>query len=241
MPTGTRPKGRPSKITDVAWHTDDGTPVTVADRIPQLIAQGNYMETAAAAAGIGKTAVYDWLRIAATAHGKVHRGERLTAHERRCIDFANAVAEAEADAEAKDLERLATLADGKDAAVAARVTMWRLERRFAKRWGQRGSLEITGADGGAVELDLGESAREALGDVLGVMAERLAKVQLVNPAQAAEDDGTPLLEATEERPGADDHDVPLPQPAEPTVDLVVSDRPASQDRVERRRRRTEGG
>lgn len=174
-----RGRGQPSKIDRVvAFIEVDGArvPVTAAERIVQLLAGGNYMETAAAAAGVSKESIYEWLRVGATAAAKQHQGLQLTAHDRRCLHFSDAVTTAQAQAEVDGLARITALAESTDAAVASvalRAEQWRMERRFAKRWGQRGSLELTGADGGPIGVDLGSSARELLTAELERMGARL--------------------------------------------------------------------
>jgi hypothetical protein len=94
--------GRPSPIDAVIGYRD--TPegqveVTVSDRIVAALRAGNYLDPAAAAAGIPVDTVKGWLRLAGRLLIK-HRGDTeaatLTAHERRCIAFSHAVEEAEA-------------------------------------------------------------------------------------------------------------------------------------------------
>jgi transposase len=171
-----RGRGQPSKIDQVVAFTEvDGAqvPVRAGEKVVQLLAGGNYLETAAAAAGVSKESVYEWLRVGAAAATKVHQGAPLTAHDRRCLHFSDAVTAAQAQAEVDGLARITALAAGDDASVALRAEQWRMERRFAKRWGQRGSLEVTGPDGGAIGVDLGSSARELLSSELDRMAARL--------------------------------------------------------------------
>lgn len=179
------PGGRPSKIDTVVLTrtTEDGTTVkvTAGERIIQCLRMGSYMETAAATAGVDKTTVYEWLKVGATATDKVHRqgipASKLTAHERKCMEFSHAVDEAQALAEMDDLATLAELAAGgaehvttttkRDSngnvvehttkverlAPNAAVLTWRLERRHPERWGRR-RIEVTGPDGEAVPVDV---------------------------------------------------------------------------------------
>lgn len=214
--------GRPTKIDQVVAHTEAGVPITAAERIVQLVRAGNYVETAAAAAGVGKPTFHQWLRTAAEAHGKLHRHERTTPLERKCMAFAAAIDEAQGATEAQDVAELARLgrpmtitsrreerdANGQlvrvvnvseDRPADARVLQWRLERRFRRRWGP--GIEVTGAEGGPIEVDASVSARDALGDVLATMASRLAAVQVVAAVEFTDVEQGPLLVATEERPG----------------------------------------
>jgi hypothetical protein len=98
----------------------------VAEKIVALLARGNYMETAAAAAGISRTAAYDWLRRGARAKRGIY------------FDFARAVEKAQADAEVLDLARLEKLSLKGD----FRAITWRLERRNARRWGPQVQVHV---------------------------------------------------------------------------------------------------
>lgn len=179
---------RPTKLND-----------ETAKAICDVVAAGNYIETAAAAAGITKETLYEWLRVGAAAHQK---DGRLSKHEQACCAFSDAIATALASSEAADVTRLAQLAAGglqvrtvtekaqvidgpngqqvqvierttkmETLAPSAAVVMWRLERRFGKRWGRK--QEITGAEGGPITLDLAASARSVIEDKLDEIAERI--------------------------------------------------------------------
>lgn len=178
------PGGRPSKINTVVLTrtTDDGTTieVTAGERIVQALRMGNYVETAAALAGVDKATVYEWLKVGAQATDKHQRQgialAKLTTHERRCMEFSHAVAEAQALSEADDVATTAELAQGgrqhtttttkRDAEGKVlehttrvetlqpnpAVLTWRLERRFPERWGRR-RIEVSGPDGEAIPIE----------------------------------------------------------------------------------------
>lgn len=103
--------GRP-KLTDV--------PAEAKAKILQAVQSGNYLETAAAYAGIDKTTLYDWLR----------RGVREKTGP--FADFSHAVQKALADAEVRDVARIA-----KAAQAIWQASAWRLERKFPDKWGRR--------------------------------------------------------------------------------------------------------
>lgn len=218
--------GRPTSINQVVDHIErrdpdtdavlERVPVTAGERVVQLVRAGNYIETAAAAAGISKDTFHGWLRRSAEAHGKLHRKEHLTALDRACMEFSAAVDDAQAAAEAEDVSRLQGLgrarrvttvtvqlaADGTEVSRSQQtkelgpdpaVLMWRLERRFRPRWGRQvqvdGQVELGG------ELDLSASAKAALGDLVAEVADRLAAVAVVGAGAEAD------LATMEERPG----------------------------------------
>lgn len=227
--------GRPTSITQVVDHIErkdpdtgavlERIPVTAGERVVQLVRAGNYIETAAAAAGISKETFHGWLRRSAEAHGKLHRKERLNPLDKACMEFSAAVDDAQAAAEAEDVAHLQALGrarqvttvtvqldkDGDEVSRSQQtkqlgpdpaVLMWRLERRFRPRWGRQvqvdGQVELGG------EVDLSASARAALGDLVAEVAERLGGVAVVGSEVEAD------LATKEERPGA--------QPAAPVED-----------------------
>ena len=140
----------------------------VQDIIVTAIRAGNYLETAAAVAGIHKETFYDWLRKGASAQ-----------EPDIYSNFSDAVARALAESESVAVEgiRLAgeehdtirtrttvkpllnngrqlTDDDGKPIYVEETITettvetdwralAWLLERRFSRRWGRREYLEAT--------------------------------------------------------------------------------------------------
>jgi hypothetical protein len=107
--------GRPPKLDAPLTTRPDGTVVTIADRILASVAAGNYIETAAASAGIHKTSVYEWARVGARVNAALMAGQRrseFTKHERRCAEFSDALLRAEAEAEAADVTVAAQLAQG---------------------------------------------------------------------------------------------------------------------------------
>jgi len=106
-PTDRRRVGRPTSLTPA-----------VAETIIDAMCGGNYMETAAALAGISVATLRNWLRAG-------RRGESP-----ELADFAQAIARARAVAEVRDLERI-----GRDPSWQSAA--WRLERRHPKRWGRR--------------------------------------------------------------------------------------------------------
>lgn len=191
------PGGRPSAMNKIV-ATIDGRDITAAEQIVASIRAGNYVETAAAAAGVHKDTLYEWLRVGANARVKPTHGKGArTAHERRCIEFSDAVAAAVAASESEAVARLEQIARGGIAVKVetvkvdgtgnvlehttrteqtlpdARVLEWRLERRFSKRWGQKASLELTGADGGAITIETAD-ARAMIERELERIEQRLA-------------------------------------------------------------------
>lgn len=107
-------------------------------RVTDLIRVGNYIDVACATVGISREIMYRWLRKGAEEKTGIHR------------EFTEAVHEAVAFSEARDVARLDKLADDGNTTALT----FRLSRRFPQRWGNREALAIqhTGADGGPIEI-----------------------------------------------------------------------------------------
>ncbi len=140
----------------------------VQETIVTAIRQGNYLETAAALAGIHKDTFYDWIIKGANA-------QEPDAYSNFSDAVQKALAESETDAiaairqagEEHDVTRMRTIvkplldygrpvldADGNQLYIEEiieestvetdwRALAWLLERRFSKRWGRREYLEAT--------------------------------------------------------------------------------------------------
>lgn len=183
--------GRPSRLNETfrVIEAEGNTPeriITVGDRIVQLLNQGNYLETAARSVGIHRDTLFGWLEVAREAR---HATGRKTKHQQECIAFSDAVEQAQGEAEAKDLVLLEGLARGglelrtqvvresADGQVVGRETRtevtlpdhrvieWRLERRFPDRWGRR-RMELTGPDGGPVQVEITEEQGAQMAEVV---------------------------------------------------------------------------
>jgi transposase len=107
----------------------------LTEQITKLISEGNYVEVACSAVGIGKTTFYRWLEAGDSAQSGIFR------------DFWNAIKKAEAEAETKYTGVIKDAANTGNWTAAA----WWLERRYPERWGKRDRLEMTGKDGGPIE------------------------------------------------------------------------------------------
>ena len=117
--------GRPIKLTS-----------DLQARIVAFLGAGAYVETAASAAGVSKQTLYNWLKRGADG-------------EEPFDGFLDAVERAQGEADIRDLKTIRDAATGGVWQAAA----WRLERRHPEKWGRR-RVEMTGADGGPVSLDV---------------------------------------------------------------------------------------
>jgi len=120
--------------------------------IIQLIAAGNYIETACQATGISHQTWHNW-----QARGRTER-ERLNVQkdatpdpkEAKYLDFVEAVEKAFAEAEARNLSLI------QNAALAGtwQAAAWILERTRGKRYVRTEKAEVSGPDDGPVRIDV---------------------------------------------------------------------------------------
>jgi hypothetical protein len=94
-----------------------------------MVRAGNYLETAAAHAGIAKVTLFEWLR----------RGNREKSGVYR--EFVNDIEKALADAEIHDVLNIAKAGLEHWQAIA-----WRLERKFPARWGRKIQIGSIGSN-----------------------------------------------------------------------------------------------
>lgn len=155
--------GRPTKLTP-----------ELQSEIVQAIKAGNYMETAAAYAGLAKSTFLDWMR-----RGRRER-ERLQANARAkpmkteapYLAFSDAITKALATAEVDAVTRITDQGKQNWQALA-----WRLERMMPEKYGRREHVDLN--HGGAVAnvntqpVDLSKLTDEEL-MALEKIAERLS-------------------------------------------------------------------
>jgi len=117
-------------------------------RLLQLIAAGNYQQTAYRAAGISQFTFYDWRKKGYAAREDRASGISLTPIQEEYLDFVNQLDDARAQAEATLVARWYTEAADGDWRAAERF----LAKAFPERWSDPATrLEITGAHGGPVQ------------------------------------------------------------------------------------------
>lgn len=107
----------------------------IQDRIVKAILIGAYVETAAISAGITKETLYTWMKDGIKRPDSPYRG------------FSDAVNKAIADAELHDIATIEKASVRNWQAAA-----WKLERRNWQRWGRKDKQELSGPNGGPIQL-----------------------------------------------------------------------------------------
>lgn len=177
-------------VTDVGVPGRTGRPTKLTDDVQERIlaaARGHQrVEVAAELAGISRETFYNWLRLAAKAKEHLARGGKmteLTALDRRCMDFSEALRQALAQAEGlavrnvinagsrasvetKRTRRHVGLDENNQPIYAEEVTTterppdWRAEAWWLEhgptvsgQYAGRQRVELTGAEGGPLAIE----------------------------------------------------------------------------------------
>lgn len=116
------------------------------NRAAELVNAGHYDNTVFTCLGIGETTWYRWINL----------GEEDFLNGKNTIvaKFWESVSKARAAAEIRNLEIVQTAANDDWKAAA-----WFLERKYNEKWGRKEKTELTGKNGGPVEIS---NAKELL-------------------------------------------------------------------------------
>lgn len=98
--------------------------------IVEAIRKGNYIDNAAAMAGIAESSYYHWIE---RGDADIEAG-KVTIYS----EFSEAIKRAKAEGEQIDLDLIAEAAGKGNWQAAA----WRLERRFPTKWGKQEKLQL---------------------------------------------------------------------------------------------------
>lgn len=176
-----RPIGRPPKLTKE---------LTV--RICAAIREGNFQATAARLCGVPQSTYSSWKARGDEARAEVDAGRPITPREKPFLEFLEAIEEARAIAEARKVEALSRIAEGRevkrevlleedgDRKLLAveyhrpdpRALEFFLKASFRDTWGKPEKVEHSGPGGGAIPVEVEVSARETLREKLKLVSER---------------------------------------------------------------------
>jgi hypothetical protein len=113
-------------------HQDKLRPKDFQEKICSAIKQGNYIETSAVYSGVSKETLYLWFKLG-------HKAKKEGNLEDEHYVFLNAVQEAVAFSEMRDLQRLDKFGE-----QDWRVIAWKMERRHGGNWGQKQEIKHSG-------------------------------------------------------------------------------------------------
>ena len=148
--------GRPTKATDETF-----------EKIVEAVKAGVWIEQAAHLASIHPSTLYDWVSQGERARELEElTGKEMTEQELRLAEFSDTLKKARAEAEARNVALIQKAAQNGTWQAAA----WYLERSAPQRWGRKDRMELTGKDGGS--LDISVSSADLESKVLKLLSER---------------------------------------------------------------------
>jgi transposase-like protein len=119
-------------------------------RFVDALLSGNFIDTACNYVGISPATYYDWMK----------QGEKSNAKP-EMLEFSEAVKRARAEAEVRNVSLINTAArDPRHWTAAA----WFLERSYPTKWGRQQKVELTGANGAPISLEV--EAKQAIKELL---------------------------------------------------------------------------
>lgn len=182
---------RPVNLYEIIDYDGTGKPTSIIDRAEEAFRRGAFVQDVAARIGWPVANLRQWLKTGAEAVASVAQGKarthELSPHQRQCADLHMRVGRAEADARLmmlaivqrratgghKRTETVIRTTNGQPVettvrtiteAPDARAATWLLEHRWPADYGRR-QVEVTGAAGGPIEVDV-KTAAERLADII---------------------------------------------------------------------------
>jgi len=106
------------------------------NQIVEAVRAGNFIETAAAFAGLSKQTLYNWLKEGMRERDRRENGEEPDRTKDMYVKFSIDIEQAMAEAEMRDVEIITKAAEQQWQAAA-----WRLERKYPDRWGRKVAVD----------------------------------------------------------------------------------------------------
>lgn len=157
------------------WRPTDLTS-ELSEQVASLVRAGNKPMRAAMARGIPRSTFYYWMARGRAAAGRRKDGLVVDETDQPHLDFLDAVERAESESQVIAVSHLMKAMPSTPTAVLA----W-LERRFPQEWSRTERHELTGAEGGPVQV---EDYRARLAERSERIAARL--LEAIGPGEAVE-------------------------------------------------------
>lgn len=124
------------------------TPV-VQEKVIEAVGTGNYLEVAARYAGISSATLFAWMDRGRKEVERREKDENPDEKEGIYVEFLEAVEKARAVSETSAVALIRRAAVNGSWQAAA----WYLERTNHERWGRKQAVELTGKDGGPLQVE----------------------------------------------------------------------------------------
>lgn len=130
----------------------------IIKRLIEALRSGNYIDDACNYAGIAESTYYLWMDRGRQEKARIDAGQPADPTEAAWLDIYSEVQRARSEAVVRNVHLIQAAARGGTWQAAA----WWLERTRPDKFGRRLSAEVTGANGGPVEVEVDMITPEAL-------------------------------------------------------------------------------
>lgn len=118
------------------------------EAIATMLRAGAYVEDACRAVGIHRATFYNWMARGATQRERLNAGLEIEPDEQPYLDFLDTMEEADAEGIIGHVMNIDNAAKNGTWQASA----WILERKQPKKWGRADRTEITGPEGGPIQI-----------------------------------------------------------------------------------------
>lgn len=123
---------------------------TRKEAIATMLKAGAYVDDACRAVGIARATFYNWMQRGNVQRERLNAGLEIEPNEAQYLDFLDTVEEADAEGIIGHLMNIDNAAKNGTWQASA----WILERKQPKKWGRYDRTEISGPDGGAIQINV---------------------------------------------------------------------------------------
>lgn len=123
---------------------------TRKEAISTMLKAGAYVDDACRAVGIHRATFYNWMQRGNVQRERLNAGLEIEPNEAQYLDFLDTVEEADAEGIIGHLMNIDNAAKNGTWQASA----WILERKQPKKWGRYDRTEISGPDGGAIQINV---------------------------------------------------------------------------------------
>lgn len=123
---------------------------TRKEAIATMLRAGAYVDDACRAVGIHRATFYNWMQRGNIQRERLNAGLDVEENETQYLDFLDTVEEADAEGIISHVMNI----DNSAKNGTWQASAWILERKQPKKWGRYDRTEITGADGGPIQINV---------------------------------------------------------------------------------------
>lgn len=120
------------------------------EAILTMLRAGSYIDDACRAVGISDATFYNWINRGRAQQDRVTAGLEIEENERPFLEFFEAVREADAEGIVSHVMNIDNAAKNGTWQASA----WILERKQPKKWGRFDRTEISGPEGGPIQITI---------------------------------------------------------------------------------------